>query len=159
MRPYLVNKVVKIKTKMTGKEYYAETCIWLNLFKKEGYITKGVPYWKLAKDFIEQVEDQNGKIIVSTIVLKELYFTATDKFNHIKKFFKESEYIEIVKTTPEDYGLARKWEQENGALSFYDYIHVAIAKRLNIPLVTRDEELIEFAKARIEVFKPEELIS
>ncbi|MBI2452285.1 PIN domain-containing protein [Candidatus Pacearchaeota archaeon] len=108
---------------------------------------------------MEQVEDQNGKIIVSTIVLKELYFTAKDKFNRIKKFFKESEYIKIVKTTPGDYELARKWEQEHKSLSFYDYIHVAIAKRLNIPLITRDEELIEFAKSRIDVFKPEELIS
>ena len=144
---------------MENKEYYIETCIWLNLFKKEGDSTKGIPYWKLAKDFIEQVEDQNEKIVVSTIVLKELYFTAKDKFNRIKKFFKESEYIKIVKTTPEDYELARRWEQEHGALSFYDYIHVAIAKRLKIPLITRDEELIEFAKSRIDVCKPEELIS
>ena len=147
------------KMKMTEKEYYIETCIWLNLFKKEGDPKKGIPYWKLAKDFIEQVEGQDEKIVVSTVVLKELYFTAKDKFNRIKKFFKESEYIKIVKTTPEDYELARKWEQEHGALSFYDYIHVAIAKRLNIPLITRDEELIEFGKSHIEVFKPEELIS
>jgi len=144
---------------MENKKYYIETCIWLNLFKKEGDLTKGIPYWRLAKDFIERVEVQNDKIIVSTIVLKELYFTAKDKFNHIKKFFKESEYIELVKTTPEDYELARKWEQEHRALSFYDYIHVAIAKRLNILLITRDEELVEFAKSHIEVFKPEELIS
>ncbi len=144
---------------MENGEYYVESCIWLNLFKKEGDPTKGIPYWKSAKDFIEQVEDKNGKIIVSTIVLKELYFTAKEKFNRIQKFFRESEYIEIVKTTPEDYELARKWEHEHKSLSFYDYIHVAIAKRLNIPLITRDEELIEFAKSHIEVFKPEELIS
>ncbi len=144
---------------MENKKYYVETCIWLNLLKKEGDPTKGIPYWKLAKNFIEKVEGQNEKIVVSTIVLKELYFTAKDKFNRIKKFFKESEYIEIVKTMPEDYELARKWEQEHRALSFYDYIHVAIAKRLNISLITRDADLIEFAKSYVEVFKPEELIS
>lgn len=143
---------------MESKKYYVESCIWLNLFKKEGDPTKGIPYWKLAKDFIEQVENQNEKIVVSTIVLKELYFTTKDKFNRIKKFFKESEYIEIVKTMPQDYELARKWEQEHTSLSFYDYIHVAIAKRLNIPLITRDADLIEFAKSHVEVFKPEDLI-
>jgi len=143
---------------MGNKEYYIETCIWLNLFKKKGDSTKRIPYWKLAKDFIEQVENQNEKIIISTIVLKELYFTTKDKFNRIQKFFKESEYIRIVKTTPEDYKLARKFEQEYGSLSFYDYLHVAIAKRLNIPLITRDKDLIEFAKSLIEVFKPEDLI-
>ena len=146
-------------SKMGNKEYYIDTCIWLNLFKREGDPTKGIPFWKLAKYFIEQVEEQNGKIIVSTIVLKELYFTAKDRFNRIKKFFKESECIDIVKTTPEDYELARKWEREHKALSFYDYIHVAIAKRLNVSLITRDEDLIEFAKSHVKVFKPEELIS
>ena len=144
---------------VSNKKYYIDSCIWLNLLKKEGDPTKGIPYWKLAKDFIEQVEDQNEKIIVSTIIMKELYFTMKDKFNRIKKFFKESEYIEIVKTIPEDYELARKWEQEHGVLSFYDYIHVAISKRLNILLITRDEDLIEFAKSNVKVFKPEELIS
>ena len=61
--------------------------------------------------------------------------------------------------TPEDYELARKWEQEHDSLSFYDYVHVAIAKRLNVPLITRDEDLTKFAKSYIKVFKPEELIS
>jgi predicted nucleic acid-binding protein len=144
---------------MEDKEYYLDSCIWLNLFKRESDPVDKTPWWKIAKDFIEQVEDQNGKVIVSTIVLKELYFTAKDKFHRIQKFFKEGDCIEIVKTNPEDYDLARKWEQEHKKLSFYDYIHVAIAKRLNIPLITRDEDLIEFAKSHVRVFKPEELIS
>ena len=140
-------------------EYYIDTCIWINLLEKEGDSTKGTPYWKIAEDFIEQVGDREEKIIVSTIVLKELYFNAGDKFNQIKRFFKESEYIDLVKTIPEDYEQARKWEQEDKTLGFYDYLHVAIAKRLNVPLITRDEELIEFAKSHVKVFKPEELIS
>ena len=140
------------------RKYYLDTCIWLNLFKKEGDSTKGIPYWKLARDFIEQVEEQNEKIVVLTIILKELYFTAKNKFSKIHKFFRETEYIEIVKTTPEDYICARKWEQEYKTLSFYDYLHIEIAKRLNIPLITRDEDLIKFAKSHINIFKPEELI-
>ncbi|MBT4538739.1 hypothetical protein HOI26_00900 [Candidatus Woesearchaeota archaeon] len=44
-------------------------------------------------------------------------------------------------------------------ISFYDYLHVAISKRLNIPLITRDKDLIIFAKKHIEVYRPEELIN
>ena len=141
------------------KEYYLDSCIWLNLFKRESDSVDGTPWQKLAKDFIEQVEERNGKVIVSTVVLKELYFTIKYKLHRIQRFFKESDCIDIVKTTPEDYELARKWEQEHKALSFYDYIHVAIAKRLNIPLITRDKDLIGFAKSHVKVFKPEDLIS
>ena len=34
------------------KEYYIDSCIWLNMFKNEGDSSKGVPYWKIAKEFI-----------------------------------------------------------------------------------------------------------
>jgi len=33
-------------------QYYVDTSIWLNFFKKEGDPTKGVPYWQLAKAFL-----------------------------------------------------------------------------------------------------------
>ena len=141
---------------MAQKTYYVDSCIWLNLFKKEGDETKGVPYWKLAKDFIE---DENN-IIVSTIVIKELSFKIEEKLNYVMKFFKDNESIKMIKTVPEDYDLARKFEDEEEVkISFYDYLHVAISKRLNIPLITRDKDLIIFAKKHIEVYRPEELIN
>jgi len=75
------------------------------------------------------------------------------------KFFKDNESIKMIKTVPEDYDLARKFEDEEEIkISFYDYLHVAISKRLNIPLITRDKDLITFAKKDIEVYRPEELI-
>ena len=140
------------------KRYYLDTSIWLNLFKKETNPKGCIPYWKLAKDFIQKVEENSEKLIVSTIVLKEIYFSANEKFNIIKKFLDESDFIEIVKTSPEDYDLAREWERIDGKLSFYDYLHTAIAKRLNSDLITRDARLIEFAKSYIRVFKPEEIL-
>lgn len=140
------------------KLHYVDTCIWLNLFKKDGDETKGIPYWKLAKDFIEQVEDDKDIIFVSTITLKELTFKLGDKFNEVKQFFQESDFIKIIKTTPEDYNQARTWEQDHQLLSFYDYLHVAIAKRLNTPLITRDRDLMEFAREHVEVFRPEDLL-
>ena len=141
---------------MAQKTYYVDSCIWINLFKKEGDETKGVPYWKLAKDFIE---DENN-IIVSTIVIKELSFKIEEKLNYVMRFFKDNESIKMIKTVPEDYDLARKFEDEEEVkISFYDYLHVAISKRLNIPLITRDKDLIAFAKKHIEVYRPEELIN
>ncbi len=140
---------------MAQKTYYVDSCIWLNLFKKEGDASKGVPYWKLAKDFLEK----SNKLIISTIVLKELSFKV-ENIDKTMKFFKDSEFIEIIKTRSEDYDLARKFEdEEEYKISFYDYLHVAIAKRLNIPLITRDRDLMDFARKQIDVFKPEDLIS
>ena len=93
---------------MTQKTYYVDACIWLNLFKKEGDETKGVPYWKLAKDFIEG----ENNIIVSTIVIKELSFKIEEKLNYVMTFFKDNITIKMIKTVPEDYDLARKFEDE-----------------------------------------------
>ena len=135
--------------------YYVDTCVWLNLFKKEVNKTSGIQYWKIAKDFFRKIEERQEKIIVSTIVLKELYFRLKEKFQMINFFFKEAKYIDIVKTTTDDYKLARKWEIEYEGLSFYDYLHIAITKRMSACLVTRDAELINFAKIFVIVLKPE----
>lgn len=139
------------------KSYYIDTCIWLNLFKKEVNKNTGARYWKITKDFINEIEKRQEKIIISTIVLKELYFLVEEKFQTINEFFEQEEYIEIIKTTTEDYQLARKWEKEHKKLSFYDYLHVAIAKRLNFYFITRDGELIIFAKNHVNVSKPEDI--
>ena len=81
-------------------------------------------------------------------------------FQKIKDYFKQSDFIEIIKTKNEDYNLARKFEvEDNSKISFYDYLHVAIVKRLGCVFLTRDKDLIEFAKNKIQVNKPEELIS
>ena len=142
------------------KRYYLDSCIWLNLFKKEGNVLMGVPYWKIAFDFIENIKANGGQIYVSTIVLKELYYILRDKFQKVKDYFKQTSFIEIVKTKNEDYNLARRYENQEGSkISFYDYLHIAIVKRLGCNLITRDNDLIKFAKNKILVNKPEELIS
>lgn len=41
------------------KRFYLDTCIWMNLFKKEGNPEKGVPYWKIAKEFINNLKKEN----------------------------------------------------------------------------------------------------
>lgn len=82
---------------MAQKTYYVDSCIWINLFKKEGDQSKGVSYWKLAKDFIKI-----SNIIVSTIVIKELSFKIEDKLSLAMTFFRDNESIKMIKTFPED---------------------------------------------------------
>ncbi len=72
--------------------------------------------------------------------------------------FKESDFIKIIKTTTSDYETARKWERIHKQLSLYDYLHIAIAKRLNATLITRDKKLMKFSKNIVPTCKPEDLI-
>jgi len=146
---------------MAQKSFYVDSCIWLNLFKKEGDPSKGVPYWKIAEDFIEIIMfSQDKEIIYSGFVLKELKFKLEETvFKEKLLFFKEEEKIRFVKAEEEDYSFARKLESElSYELSFYDCLHIAVCKRLNLILVTRDDILIQFAKKYIESDKPENLL-
>jgi hypothetical protein len=52
--------------------YYVDTCIWLNLFKKEGDSTKGTPFWKIADEFVGKVMVSGSEIVYTDIVLREL---------------------------------------------------------------------------------------
>lgn len=140
--------------------YYVDSSVWLNLFKKEKNQINNIPYWKIAKDFIEKVsKDSDSKIIVSTIILKELSFILKDKFMLAKKFLESSDYIRLIKTIPADYNLAREIELETSSvISFYDCLHIAVSKRLNCILVTRDNQMTEIAKSYINADRPENLI-
>ncbi len=137
------------------KTFYIDSCIWLNLFRKEGDESKGIPYWIYAKQFLEK----DYQIIVTPLIIREVSFKLRDKLTAIIQFFKDHEFIRIIKVESKDYELARIYEKEDTYnLGFYDYLHVAIARRLDIPLITRDKELIIFARKYIQVYKPEELL-
>ncbi len=140
---------------MEHKSFYLDTCIWLNLFKKEGDSSRGVPYWKIARDFIEKVMfSKNEEIIYSGLILREIKFKIgnEDILKEKLLFLKEEYKFRFVEVT------ARKLESElKYELSFYDCLHIAICKRLNFILVTRDKDLIKIAKRYISVEKPENL--
>jgi len=145
------------------QSFYLDSCIWLNLFKKEGDPTKGVPYWKIAEDLIEQVMfSENEEIIYSELVLKEIKFNLNNEelFREKLLFLKRERKFRFVESMEEDYTFARKLESKSGfRISFYDCLHIAICKRLNFILITRDSLLIDFAKDYIEVQKPENLVN
>lgn len=141
------------------KSFYLDTCIWLNLFKKEGDPTKGIPYCELARNFIEKVMlSDDKKILYSGVVLKEIKYKLNIRLFKEKVSFLKEEFI-FVKFTDRDYSFARKLETDlNYQLSFYDCLHIAICKRLNLTLVTRDNDLIKLSKKLICVGKPENLL-
>lgn len=142
------------------KRYYLDSCIWLNLFKKEGDPTKGVPYWKLAEDFIKKVMFSEHEIVYSGLVLKELKHKLNDDklFKERHEFLKSEPKFSFVTVTDEDYTFARKLESEfNFEISFFDCLHTTICKRINAILVTRDKVLIEAARKYAVVDKPENL--
>ena len=143
------------------KQFYVDTCIWLNLFKKEGDATKGKPYWKIAEEFTEEVKlTPDSKIVVSTIVLKELTFKLGSEYHIAETFFKKAgEGIMLIKSISEDYDDARKVETRHAfRIGFLDCLHIIIAKRIGAVLVTRDKELLLVAKEYGEANKPENLV-
>ncbi len=138
-------------------DYYIDTCIWLNLFKKEGDASKGKPYWRIAEEFLKIVESFGDKIYYSGFILNELEHKLSKKEYKVKRKLLIKRYNK-VKSITEDISLARRleseWEYEIG---FYDCVHVAICKRLKMALVTRDKALINASKKYIRVAKPENL--
>ncbi len=141
------------------KRYYVDSCIWLNLFKKEGDETKGKPYWKIAEEFIEYVMSSEDEEIVYTMpVLREIKLKLPDWQIYSEKeayIIKEFCFVEV---TDEDILFARKLEAEsNYTISFFDCMHTAVCKRIGTILVTRDKKLLVFANKYILALKPEYL--
>jgi predicted nucleic acid-binding protein len=138
--------------------YYLDTNIYLNLWKREGDPTKGVPYWKLAKDFMDKAEKSGDDIFFSGLILKELSYLIPSQYAEKADMLKATHhYAEVVK---DDEIHARKLESKaHFEISFYDCLHVALCKRLGFILITRDRLLLEFAKQeKVQCGKPEDFL-
>lgn len=147
---------------MQQKVYYVDTCIWLNLFKKEGNSKRGIPYWKIAEEFIRSVIlSSDKKIIYSGIVLRELEIHLEPAtYKEKRMLFQEGYECIKIEVIQEDRVKARKLEAQYGfTISFYDIMHMCIADRIGAIVVTRDNRFIELCKEKnVPVAKPEELI-
>ncbi|MDP3026089.1 MAG: PIN domain-containing protein [Nanoarchaeota archaeon] len=139
------------------KSYYADSCIYLNLWKKE-VDEYGNKLWEFAKDFFEKAESEEAIIYYSGYLLKELMFVFDEnKFIDKLELFNFSPNFKRVNLKKEEYELAKKIKKENIEISFYDIIHMLLAKQTNSVLITRDNLLINLAKEyQVMVKKPEE---
>jgi predicted nucleic acid-binding protein len=128
------------------ESFYVDTCVYLNLWKKEGDASLGTPYWILAKRFFERFENKEVIFYYSEFVLRELQSKLTaEEFYEILKMFKENKFKKIY-SSEEDVARAREIESDIAYyISFYDILHILLSKRSDSVLITRDKKLIEIA--------------
>ena len=146
---------------MKNYSFYVDTCIYLNLWKKEKGGGFGIPHWKIAKAFIEKLETMNSIIYYSGYLLKELKIILTEQeFNHKKELFESSPNFRKIKLSKHEFLLARKIENNhNFKISFYDIIHLILAKKTKSILITRDKKLLKFARRySVVAKKPEDIL-
>jgi len=138
------------------KSYYVDTCIYLNLWKKE--IDEEKDLGELAKNFFEKIENEDSVIYYSGFLLKELLFLlSTEEYLQKRELFDSSPNFKKIILTREEHKLSSKISKDKG-VSLYDAIHMLLAKKTNSILVTRDKELIQLAENySVEVKRPEEL--
>lgn len=129
---------------------YFDTCVWLTYLQDERYKNKFL-------DLLFDLKHTKTDIYVSTIVLKEISFKTDSK--KFKSFFSIQPNIVFFKTVLDDYNFGREIEDKVGyEISFYDCLHIAICKRLNLSLITSDKDLIKIARKYIEVYDFEKII-
>ena len=138
--------------------FYVDTCIWLNLFKKEGDPSKGIPYWNMAQDFLKRTLFSEHQIVYSPIILRELQIKLENKDYQKARSYMEGLKLIKIGVGNDDLTIARQLEsQYEFSISFYDLIHIALCKKHNLILITRDKKLSEISQANgVHAFKPEE---
>ncbi|NQU51984.1 MAG: PIN domain-containing protein [Bacteroidetes bacterium] len=139
--------------------YYIDSCIYLNLWKKEIDNSKA-PLWKFAKNLFEKIDEDKSIIYYSGFLLKELMFIlSTEEYLSKRELFEASFNFEKVFMSKEEYSSALNIKNKNNKTSLYDIIHMLLAKKTNSILVTRDKILIQLSKRySVNVRRPEELL-
>lgn len=141
--------------------YYVDACIYLNLWKEEKEGLFGKNLGKIAQKFFKNTEIKSKYIYYSGFLLKELSYKLTEReFNRKKILFESTSNFIKVYLNPEEHKQASRIEQElQFEISFFDIIHLLLARKTNSILVTRDKKLLEIAKKfRINAKKPEDII-
>lgn len=141
------------------KRYYIDSCIYLNLWQKEVNPKTGLKLWKIARDFLQKIEDKENIILFSGFILKEMAYVLKENFNEKRRIFLDKDKFKKILAFPEDYEFARKLEKEfNYEISFFDCIHIVLARKEKAILITRDERLISYGRRYCRINKPEELL-
>lgn len=141
--------------------FYVDACIYLNLWQMEGDERFGVPYWKIAQDFLIKVDQGVNIIFYSGVLLRELKFILGEKeFSKKRLLFSSSANFRKINIFSEDLANARKIEHETSyEISFYDILHMLLAEKSGAILITRDKKLLEIAKKYGVIAKrPEEFL-
>lgn len=141
------------------KSYYVDTCVYLNIWQKE--VVNGVELWKLSKEFFDKIEEREDTIYYSGFILKEImYLLSENEFKKKREMFGSNPRFIKEILTSEEYEEARKIEIKiKNEISFYDIIHILLARKTKSILITRDKKIIETSKSLdVEAKKPEEIL-
>ena len=145
---------------MNQKYFYIDSCIYLNLWQKERGSIFGKPFWLIAKEFLEYAKNTRSIIFYSGYLLKEISFLLKPEiFAEKLQMINCSPNFKRISLDKTEFNLAQKIEVTNKFnISFYDILHMLLAKKTNSILVTRDKKLLKIAgKYKIIAKKPEEL--
>jgi len=143
------------------QNYYVDTCVYMNLWKKEVDENKK-PLWLLAKEFFELAESRGSTIFYSGFVLKELLFLiSTDDYLKKREFFEDNKLFKKVILNEEEYKKAQHIKNKNqDNCSLFYIIHIILSKKTDSILVTQDKELMTLAKIFGVIAKtPQEIIN
>ena len=146
---------------MNQKSFYVDSCIYLNLWQEEGDPSKGIPYWKISKDFFEKFDNEETIIYYSGFLLKEMKFILTEEiYKKKRKLFDSSPNFKKICISSEELNKAREIESElKYKISFFDIIHLLLSIKTNSILITRDRKLLDIAKDyQATAKRPEELL-
>jgi len=133
--------------------FYIDTSIYLNLWQNEK------PFCIYAKHFFEKYT--NSTFFYSGFILKELcHILSEEKFKQKQILFKNTPDFKKLMLTSEEFNEARKIESEvNYEISFFDIIHILLARKVNSILIIRDKKMLELAvKYGVNSGKPEEFL-
>ena len=93
------------------QSYYVDSCIYLNLWQKE-VAFDGFKFWKVAKHFLEMVEDKKETIYYSGFLIREIKFIlAKEEFKLRRKTFDSSPNFIKLNLSEEEFEEARRIEK------------------------------------------------
>ena len=118
--------------------YYFDTCIWLDLFEnRNGYLPRG----NYAKACIGKIIQENEKILVTNIIVKELiqYGYSPEEIQHKFSYLRRILLYKVAER--KELGKAKDIAKKRN-LPTIDVLHAYIAKRNQAILVTRDKHFL-----------------
>lgn len=145
---------------LKDKGFYVDSCIYINIWQNE----RGnsiLPFWQSAQNFLEKCEEENIPVYYSGYVLKEIeHILGKERFMHKKEIFYTKRNMVRLFATEDELAFGKKLEMQlEYSISFFDIMHMILAKRANATLITRDRELIFKAGGYgVEAKRPEQFL-
>jgi predicted nucleic acid-binding protein len=119
--------------------YYIDTCIFLNIWKKEVGPDSETPLYETSETFLRHALEHHT-VLISTVTLQELAGNlAPTEFNLLSdSLLNRTQVIEI-----DEHAV----EKALSVKHYADTLHLLLARQHNAVLVTRDKRLIQRAYA------------